>query len=194
MSMKTSFFVKICKLCIFLLIVILLLFNIKILSSYRFGLKLNIWKYYSYTASKPTQIHLPIKDYNYNHITDTYGALRPNGRKHDGQDLFCDIGTPIQAVVSGNIVYKGDDKLGGKVIYLLGIDNRLYYYAHLSAFSKIETGQFVRQCDIIGYSGNSGNAITTPPHLHFEIIEIKWLFPLIYKSINPLNEFEKERS
>lgn len=157
-------------------------------------MKLNIWKYYSYTGSKTTQIHLPINEYKYNYITDTYGAIRPNDRKHDGQDLFCDIGTPIQAVVSGNITYKGDDKLGGNVIYLLGIDNKLYYYAHLSAFSKIETGQFVHQGDIIGYSGNSGNAVTTPPHLHFEIMEIKWLFPLIYRSINPLNEFEKETS
>jgi SH3-like domain-containing protein len=41
------------------------------------------------------------------------------------------------------------------------------YYAHLS--EQLVTGQLVRRGDVIGRIGNTGNARTAPPHLHFGI-------------------------
>jgi murein DD-endopeptidase MepM/ murein hydrolase activator NlpD len=44
-----------------------------------------------------------------------------------------------------------------------------YYYAHLSAYSPLAVnGTRVKAGDVLGFVGNTGDAITTPPHLHFE--------------------------
>ena len=62
--------------------------------------------------------------------------------------------------------------IGGKHVWLssgmLGIGGARYYYAHLDAFN-VESGDSVSTGDVLGYVGNTGNARTTPPHLHFGI-------------------------
>jgi hypothetical protein len=62
-----------------------------------------------------------------------------------------------------------DGGLGGEVARLHRSDGSYWYYAHLSGFNDKEfpTGTTVREGDVIGFCGNSGNAITTPPHVHF---------------------------
>jgi hypothetical protein len=42
------------------------------------------------------------------------------------------------------------------------------YYAHLDRHA-VTPGQVVRAGDTLGFVGNTGNARTTPPHLHFGI-------------------------
>jgi murein DD-endopeptidase MepM/ murein hydrolase activator NlpD len=64
----------------------------------------------------------------------------------------------------------GTNTLGGTKLWITGESGTSYYYAHLSAYaSGIADGTLVEPGDVIGYVGNTGNAITTPPHLHFEI-------------------------
>jgi uncharacterized protein YgiM (DUF1202 family) len=46
--------------------------------------------------------------------------------------------------------------------------NYTLYYAHLDS-QTVSTGQDVKLGDTIGLVGNTGNAINTPPHLHFGI-------------------------
>ena len=46
--------------------------------------------------------------------------------------------------------------------------NLRLYYAHLDT-QLVAPGQIVRAGDPIGTIGNTGNAITTPPHLHFGV-------------------------
>ncbi len=148
-------------------------------------MRLNIYKNYNLKDNFTSKLILPLSDIETKDFDDTYGASRPGGRKHQGIDLFCDYGTGLLSVIDGTIVYTGQDNLGGKVVYLLGNDNRLYYYAHLSGFADIKINQKVKQGTVIGYAGNSGNAWNTPTHLHFEVMVIKWLFPYVYGNINP---------
>jgi murein DD-endopeptidase MepM/ murein hydrolase activator NlpD len=104
--------------------------------------------------------------------TDTWGAPRygpgPIIRTHEGQDVFCSYGDPVLATESGTINY-GEAGLGGKVARLFRSDGSYWYYAHLSDFNNEEfpPGATVEAGDIIGYCGNSGNAISTPSHVHF---------------------------
>ena len=76
-------------------------------------------------------------------------------------------GTPNVAVVSGTFKTH-HSRLGGLSIYLKGDDGHTYYYAHLSSIS-VTDGQRVKAGDVIGAVGNTGNAITTPPHLHWQV-------------------------
>lgn len=131
---------------------------------------------------------LPVKSVNIAVIENTYGAERPGGRKHEGLDIFAPLFTPIISASDGIILKTGRDILGGNVVKILGSDKRIYYYAHLTKYLDFEMGQKIKQGETIGYVGNTGNAVSTQPHLHFEIMEIEWLLPLITKNINPYFE------
>ena len=141
-----------------------------------------------FSSKERKKIILPVKSVNTDDIEDTYGAERPGGRKHEGLDIFAPYFSPVISASDGILLYTGRDVLGGNVIKILGNDKRIYYYAHLSKYIDFKTEDKIKQGQTIGYVGNTGNAISTPPHLHFEIMEIKWLLPLITKNINPYNE------
>ena len=104
--------------------------------------------------------------------TNTWGAPRygpgPIVRTHEGQDVFCRYGDPVLATHQGEIEFD-DGGLGGRVARLYSEDGSYFYYAHLSGWNtkEFKSGDTVQAGDVIGYCGNTGNAITTPPHVHF---------------------------
>ena len=103
------------------------------------------------------------------HLTDTWGAARSEGRKHEGIDIFAERGTPIHTSTHGIVRKVGIDRLGGNVVSIIGPGGAGHYYAHLEAYADITEGDWVEQGDIIGYVGDSGNAKGTPTHLHYGI-------------------------
>jgi hypothetical protein len=61
------------------------------------------------------------------------------------------------------------NELGGIVVWLSDARRgQSLYYAHLDGI-VVQEGQSVRLGDTLGFVGNTGNARTTPPHLHFGI-------------------------
>ena len=103
------------------------------------------------------------------HLTDTWGAARSQGRTHEGIDIFAPRGTPIQATTQGIVSKVGDNTLGGKVVVIVGPGGAGHYYAHLEDYADISANDWVNTGDIIGYVGDSGNAKGTPPHVHYGI-------------------------
>jgi SH3-like domain-containing protein len=60
--------------------------------------------------------------------------------------------------------------LGGKTVWLRDGRGRSFYYAHLDS-QMVRRGTRVQPGDTLGLVGNTGNARTTPPHLHFGIYQ-----------------------
>jgi murein DD-endopeptidase MepM/ murein hydrolase activator NlpD len=99
-----------------------------------------------------------------------FGAPRDAGRRsHHGVDLFAPKGTPVVAAAPGIVRRVGETDLGGNVIWLLDTRReQSLYYAHLDR-QLVSAGDIVQVGDTLGLVGNTGNARSTPPHLHFGI-------------------------
>lgn len=98
---------------------------------------------------------------------DTFGADRDGGaRRHRGVDMFAPVGTPVLAPESGELVLFWNE-LGGKSFGLYADSGTFYYGAHLDTF--VGEDRRVGAGEMVGTVGNTGNARTTPPHLHFQI-------------------------
>lgn len=105
-------------------------------------------------------------------IQSFWGADRAGGRRsHKGVDIFADRGTPAIAATEGRVSSTGERGLGGKQVWIKSslMGNSLYY-AHLDSI-LVKTGKRVQIGDTLGLIGNTGNARTTAPHLHFGIYE-----------------------
>lgn len=103
-------------------------------------------------------------------IGSFFGDGRDAGsRKHEGVDIFAERFTPAVAAANGIVSRVGINNLGGKVVFLRPEGQSInLYYAHLDS-QLVTTGQTVALGDTLGLVGNTGNARTTPPHLHFGI-------------------------
>lgn len=89
---------------------------------------------------------------------------------HEGTDIFADMGTPIVASEPGTVAAMATTSIGGNSLWMVGESLTTYYYSHLIGFAEgLQVGQRVEGGSVIGYVGNTGNAITTPPHVHFEV-------------------------
>jgi murein DD-endopeptidase MepM/ murein hydrolase activator NlpD len=121
-------------------------------------------------------------------FTDTYGAPRGDVASgwHHGEDIFAPLGTPLLAVADGTVFSVGWNHLGGWRLWLRDHEGNEFYYAHLSAFSPFAVnGRHVRAGTVVGFMGNSGDAVTTPYHLHFEIHPVGRLYLGYDGSVRP---------
>ena len=131
-------------------------------------------------------LNMPVYGVRVRYVADTFGAPRPGGRSHEGQDIFARRGTPVYSATEGYVLRIAVGPIGGMQIYVLGSGGRRYYYAHLDRFNpNLEEGQRVTPETVLGYVGNSGIARSTPPHLHFGIYEGSRL-NCDYRTLNPL--------
>lgn len=125
---------------------------------------------YILSVTSNAVLSFPILEKDYKSIASFFGAARDAGvRKHEGVDVFAPRKTPVLAVTKGRVTRVNTNRLGGKVVWQRDPERNLsYYYAHLDSQS-VNSGQNVSVGDTVGLVGNTGNAITTPPHLHFGI-------------------------
>ncbi len=117
----------------------------------------------------PAALAMPVNGVRPQAIRDTWHASRSEGRKHEGIDIFARRGTAVRAATEGIVLRVGSNRLGGQVVWVLGPGSQRHYYAHLDRFSDVAPGMRVEQGRVLGYVGNTGNARTTPPHLHYGV-------------------------
>ena len=101
-------------------------------------------------------------------FTDTWGAPRSGGRRHQGTDIMGARGGNVYAITSGTIQFTKVGGTAGLFLSLRGDDGNVYWYMHLQDFS-VGAGQRVRAGQVIGHNGDTGNARGTTPHIHFEL-------------------------
>lgn len=109
------------------------------------------------------------------------------GKMHNGIDFKAPEGTDVMASADGYVIWTGysgsfgkwndkkndwDEKPSGygNCVFILHKNGNITSYAHLKDYN-VEYGQYVKQGEIIGHSGNTGGS--TGPHLHFELIDGK---------------------
>jgi murein DD-endopeptidase MepM/ murein hydrolase activator NlpD len=125
---------------------------------------------YTLTIEVGPSLAFPVNGKDTRAILSAFGASRDGGRRqHHGVDIFAERGTPVLAAAAGRVTRVREGGLGGKVVWQLDRDRGQYlYYAHLDSQAVIRRQEVVPG-DTIGFVGNTGNARTTPPHLHFGI-------------------------
>ena len=98
------------------------------------------------------------------HPIDGYNKM------HKGTDFAAPMGTPIMASGDGVITRAKWCGGGGNCIQIKHNSTYQTIYAHMKSFARgIKLGLRVKQGQIIGYVGSTGNS--TGPHLHYEVIE-----------------------
>ena len=118
-------------------------------------------------------------------FSDTWGAGRSGGRRHQGTDIMSPKGSWIVAVEDGIVERLDWNRLSGWNIMIRHADAWTSHYLHLNndttgtddgdggpqaAFAKgLEVGSFVQAGEVIGFVGDSGNAEHTGSHTHFEL-------------------------
>jgi murein DD-endopeptidase MepM/ murein hydrolase activator NlpD len=114
--------------------------------------------------------------HGYGGYLQSFGAPRSGGRTHQGQDVYAACGTPLEAARGGRIQARAyDGRLYGNFVVIDGRKTKAdYMYSHMSAPSPLRRGNRVQTGQRVGRVGRTGNARTTPCHLHFEIWPRGW--------------------
>jgi murein DD-endopeptidase MepM/ murein hydrolase activator NlpD len=117
-------------------------------------------------------LRFPVADARLHSVQSVFGDPRDAGRReHEGVDIFARRGTPVLSATDGVVTRVAEGGIGGRVVWVWDTDRGLrLYYAHLDQ-QLVTPGGLVKAGDVLGTVGNTGNARTTPPHLHFGIYE-----------------------
>ncbi len=137
---------------------------------------------FTVTIMEAPVLAFPVEGKAMSDILSFFGDPRDGGRRrHEGVDVFAPRGTDVLAVTDGVVRRVGTRDLGGNIVLLWDEKRNLhYYYAHLDS-QYVVSGQRVSVGDPLGAVGNTGNAVTTPPHLHFGVYEPR------FRAVDPWN-------
>ncbi|MDB5191741.1 MAG: hypothetical protein JWQ96_1304 [Segetibacter sp.] len=141
-----------------------------------------------YTLSITTgpSLAFPVTPKVKSNVGSFWGVDRDGGaRRHEGIDIFAPKRTPLVSAADGVVTRVNETAIGGKVVWL-NPDGRDYslYYAHLDE-QLVQAGQRIKEGETVGLMGNTGNAKSTSPHLHFGIYAVGGAVdPLPFVNVN----------
>ena len=115
---------------------------------------------------------VPVRGIAASTLRDDYEQARGGGaRRHEALDIMAPRGTPVTAATDGRIVKLFDSQQGGLTVYQSdGANHFVLLYGHLDRYEPgLQEGTPVKQGQVIGYVGSTGNADPEGPHLHFAV-------------------------
>ena len=96
--------------------------------------------------------------YNLRRRIAYYGRVKP----HKGTDYAAPVGTPIMATANGKVTKSGYTRGNGNYVKIRHNTTYSTQYLHMKR-RKVRVGQYVKQGDVIGWVGMTGN--TSGPHV-----------------------------
>ena len=123
-------------------------------------------------ATLSAELIIPVPGVKASELRDTFNEARGGGaRKHEALDIMAPRGTPVLSASAGRVLKLHNSKDGGLMVYAADASNRfVLMYAHLDRYADgMRDDLPLRQGQIIGYVGTTGNAAENAPHLHFAI-------------------------
>lgn len=123
-------------------------------------------------AGRSAALVMPVAGYPVAKLHQDWGDPREGGaRRHQGLDIMAPAGTPVVAAFGGTIEKLFESGRGGHTLYIRSPDQRWsLYYAHLQGYAPgLAEGELVKQGQVVGYVGDSGNAGAGNTHLHFGV-------------------------
>ncbi len=118
-------------------------------------------------------------------FSSTFGAPRPGGRRHKGNDLMAPKLSPVFAAADGIVTIVSDGPASGRYLVIEHADGWSTWYMHLNNDEPgadrgradwavtlavgVDVGTTVSRGQQVAFSGDSGNAEWTGPHTHFEL-------------------------
>ncbi len=126
-------------------------------------------------ALRARHLVVPVQGVAASALHDTFTEKRGGGtRAHEALDIMAPRGTPVVAADDGRVAKLFTSKAGGITVYVASPDGRfMLYYAHLDRYRDgLAEGQAVKQGDVLGYVGSTGDASPDAPHLHFAIARV----------------------
>lgn len=130
---------------------------------------------------------MPVEGAKVADVPSSFGDPRGSDRLHEGIDIMAERGTPVRAAAPGTVRRVSDSARGGLSVTVIGDDGLRYFYTHFDSFpAGLDEGQRVGVDTIIGFVGNSGNAVATAPHLHFAVYRPGDDGPYSWQAFDPL--------
>ena len=125
------------------------------------------------TSGHSNTLRIPIDGIEVESLKGGFAEAR-TGHPHEAVDMLAPRNTAVRAVEDGTIAKLFVSKAGGNTIYEFDPTGRYaYYYAHLERYATgLREGDSIKQGQVIGYVGTSGNAPPNTPHLHFAVFEL----------------------
>ena len=104
-------------------------------------------------------------------ISGRFGARRFfNGEPrapHSGLDIAAPLGTPVKAMDKGVVIDVGDYFFNGNTVFIDHGNGLISMSCHLDHYT-VQTGEQIKQGQVIGLVGKTGRA--SGPHLHLSVI------------------------
>jgi peptidoglycan LD-endopeptidase LytH len=127
----------------------------------------------SVLPTRASAVIVPVSGVTPDRLKPMFNEKR-GARVHEALDILAPRGTTVVAAVDGTIRKLFTSRAGGLTIYQFDdSETNVYYYAHLDGYApNVREGVHVKQGDVIGYVGTTGNAPPGTPHLHFSISKL----------------------
>lgn len=135
-------------------------------------------------AAREPVLHFP-QDPLVTSFSSTFGAPRPGGRRHLGNDLMAPKLSPVFAAAAGVVTIVSDGPASGRYLVIEHAEGWSTWYMHLNndepgadrgradwavtLAAGVDVGTTVSWGQQVAFSGDSGNAEWTGPHTHFEL-------------------------